>query len=131
MDVQYSVAALKKVKGNAKVGLQYCNAVKINVDNETDNIDINSSYSTLYLDLAKNLSAEYDVNTKLGTFDNKSNFAITGGQGTGPNKNYTGKSGNGGSKVKVSSSFGKVFTGHDLDGEFTSKKNASRNRKIN
>jgi hypothetical protein len=125
IDIQYSTATINKLAGDVDLKVQFSGAVKINVDNDVKSLDIDNSYSTLYLDLNKNLSASYNISTSYGSFKNKSNFKI---DGDGDKKRdfmtsrYSGTSGGGSSKVNVRSSFGSVIAGHDLQVDTSGKK---------
>ena len=112
--------------------------VKLNIDNEVKNLTIQNSYSSVYLDLDKSFSANWDIQTSHGDFSNKTVFAIKeqgdeDNKGYGPkfNKNYKGVSGGGGSKVRINSSFGEIIAGHNLQVDMSEKKRGStsdRNR---
>jgi len=78
IDIQYSTATINKLVGDIDLKTQFSGAVKVNVDNDVKSLDIDNSYSTLYLDLSKNLSASYNISTSYGSFKNKSSFKIDG-----------------------------------------------------
>ena len=124
VDIQYSTGNINKLVGDVDVKVSFCGAVKIKVDNDVKSLDIDNSYSTLYLDLSKSLSASYDISTSYGSFKNQSSFTI----GSGDNKkdymtsHYSGTSGGGSNKIKVHSSFGSVVAGHDLQIDTSKKK---------
>ncbi|HUS01239.1 MAG TPA: hypothetical protein VMY77_05910, partial [Chitinophagaceae bacterium] len=73
IDIQYSTGTINKLVGDVDLKLQFSGGVKVNVDNDVKSLDIDNSYSTLYLDLSKNLSASYNISTSYGSFKNKSN----------------------------------------------------------
>lgn len=126
IDIQYSTGNINKLVGNVDAKFQFCGAIKVNVDNDIKSLDIDNSYSTLYLDLSKNLSASYDISTSYGSFNNKSSFKIDGAnkdkRGFDMSSKYSGTSGSGGNKISIKSSFGNVIAGHDLKVEKTEKK---------
>ena len=130
VDIQYSSGTINKLVGDVDAKFQFCNAVKINVDNDIKSLDIDNSYSTLYLDLSKNLSATYNISTSYGSFKNKSNFKIDGGSDEEKRRDfmttkYSGTSGSGGNKINIHSSFGTVIAGHDLQVDTSKKKKSA------
>ncbi len=130
VDIQYSTGTIKKLVGDVDAKFQFCSAIKINVDNDVKSLDIDNSYSTLYLDLSKNLSASYNISTSYGSFKNKTDFKIDGGGDEGKRTDYmtskySGTSGSGGNKLTVHSSFGTVIAGHDLQVDTSKKKKSA------
>ncbi len=135
LNIKFSHGTVGKLGGDMHSDLQF-SQVKLNVDNDTKSLNINNSYSTVYLDLDKNFSATYDINTSHGGFSNKTGFDIKR-QGDdddryGPrfNEKYTGTSGSGNCKVKISSSFGSVIAGHDLKVDLSQKNKTKPTRVI-
>lgn len=129
IDIQYSSATIHKLVGDVDVKLQFSNPVKLNIDNDVKTLDVDNSYSTVYLDLNKNLSATYSLSNSYGSFTNKSNFTIAESDGETNKHSYTttkfaGRSGNGDARISVRSSFGTVIAGHNLHVD-TSKKTKS------
>jgi hypothetical protein len=129
IDIQYSRGIINKLVGDVDAKFQFCGPIKIMVDNEVKTLDIDNSYSTLYLDLSKNLSASYNISTSYGSFKNKTDFKIDGGD-EGKRKDYmtsrySGTSGSGGAKLTVHSSFGTVVAGHDLQVDTSKKKKSA------
>ena len=113
MNIKFSNGTVNKLSGDVKTNLEF-SKVKLNIDNDVKNLTVNNSYSEVYLDLDKSFSATYDINTSHGSFSNQSSFEIKK-QGENDNrygpeftKRYTGTSGSGSSKVKVSSSLGLI-----------------------
>lgn len=129
VDISYSSATINKLSGDLDIKVQFSNNVKLNLDNDVKSLDLINSYSTVYLDMSKDFSASYDISNSYSSFSNKSTFTI--------NKNsdkerafnaesYSGKSGNGSTKVKIRSSFSTVTAGHDLKVDtFKKKKSAT------
>ena len=127
VDISYSNGSISKLTGDVDAKIQFCGAIKIMVDNDIKSLDIDNSYSTLYLDLSKNLSASYNISTSFGSFKNKSDFKIDGEGDDSRRRDYTtsrysGTSGSGSSKITIKSSFGSVVAGHDLQVDTSSKK---------
>lgn len=128
LEIKFSNGTVKKLSGDSKTNIEY-SKVKLDIDNDLKSLTLNNSFSEVYLDLSKNLSATYDINSSHGEFSNKTAFAIKK-EGSdenrkyGPqfNQSYSGTSGGGGAKIKVSSSFGQTTAGHDLQVDMTEKK---------
>ncbi len=134
LSIKFSNGTVNKLSGDVKSNLEY-SKVKLVVDNDIKNLDVHNSFSDVYLDLSTNLSASYTINTSHGEFDNKSNFAIKkeGGdeKGYGPrfNNTYSGSSGSGSAKIKVSSSFGQTTAGHNLQVDMSEKGHKNKDKK--
>jgi hypothetical protein len=128
LNIKFSNGTVNKLSGDVRSDLEF-SKVKLDIDNEIRNLTIHNSYSTVYLDLDKNFSANWDIQTSHGNFSNKTAFAIKDqdeneNKGYGPrfNKNYKGVSGSGSAKVKINSSFGEIIAGHDLQVDMTDRK---------
>ena len=119
LNIKFSEATIDKLSGDVKTNFEF-SQVKLNIGNDVKSLDVNNSYSTIYLDVDKNFSAAYDIKSSHGDFSNKTSFAINeeGGDddhyGAKFNRKYKGTSGSGGAKLKVNSSFGEIIIGHDL-----------------
>jgi len=135
LNIKFSEGTVNKLSGDVKTDLSF-SQVKLVIDNDVKNLDIHNSYSTVYLDLSKNLSASYDIHTSHGEFSNKSSFAIKedgkDDHGYGPRftRNYSGTSGSGSSKLKINSSFGEIVLGHDLKVDLSEKHKGKHTREI-
>src|SRR5262249_50063990 len=99
---------------------EFCDVVKLKVDNDVKELAVKNSYSKLYLDVSTNLSANFDIRTSFSELHNKTNFSIKeegrDDDRYGPtfNHKYSGKSGNGGVQVQIKSDYGDVILGHNL-----------------
>jgi hypothetical protein len=101
------------ISGNSKVDVQFCSKVNIAVENALSSFSLFQSYSTINLRVSNNLSAQFDVYTNFGSFNNRTEFNINedkDDESSGPkfDKTYNGKAGSGGAKIKIKSSFGTV-----------------------
>ena len=101
------------ISGNSKVDVQFCSKVNIAVENALSSFSLFQSYSTINLRVPNNLSAQFDVYTNFGSFNNKTEFNINedrDDESSGPkfDKTYSGKAGSGTAKIKIKSSFGNV-----------------------
>jgi len=135
LSIKFSSGTVTKLTGDVDANFEFCDKIKVNIDNEVKDLDIKNSYSTLYLDLAKNFSANYDISTSFGDFTNKTAFAIKEQGKEDDDKysprfdhKYSGTSGSGATKVKIKSSFGEVIVGHDLVVDMTESKNKDKNK---
>jgi hypothetical protein len=127
LTIKFSNGTVNKLSGDVRSDLEF-SKVKLNIDNDAKNLTIHNSYSSVYLDLEKNFSASWDIQTSHGNFDNKTAFAIKekgdDDDRYGPkfNRSYSGVSGSGAGKVKINSSFGEIVAGHDLQVDMTDRK---------
>jgi len=135
LSIKFSNGTVNKLTGEVRANLEF-SKVKLNIDNNAKNLTINNSYAEVYLDLDKSFSATYDITSSHGEFSNQSSFTFTK-QGEDKNhygpeftKRYTGTSGSGSSKVKISSSFGEIIAGHDLKVDMTEKKKNKKTRTV-
>ena len=135
LSIKFSEGTVNKLSGDVKTELSF-SQVKLNIDNDVKSLDIHNSYSTVYLDLTKNLSATFDINSSHGEFSNKSSFTIKEegkeDRGYGPrfDRKYSGTSGSGSSKLKINSSFGEIVLGHDLKVDLSEKHKNKHTRDI-
>lgn len=129
--IKFSEGTVNKLSGDIDSELEF-SQVKLVIDNDAKSLDINNSYSEVYLDLDKNLSATYDITSSHGEFTNKTSFPIRskGDDAKGFNftKEYSGTSGNGALKLRIKSSFGAITAGHNLQVDLSEKKHKNKNR---
>ena len=139
LTIKFSSGTVGKITGDVDAVFEFCDKIKVNVDNAVKDLDIKNSYSTLYIDINKDFSAKYDISTSFGDFKNKTAFAIKeDGKDNddddrhGPrfDHKYTGSSGSGSTKVKIKSSFGEIIIGHDLVVDMTESKKKGKTRSI-
>lgn len=132
LTIKFSSGTVNKLSGDVVSDLEF-STVKLNLDNDVKNLTVNNSYSSVYLDLDKGFSGNWDAHTSHGSFTNKTDFAIKeqGGEekSYGPkfDHNYKGVSGGGAAKVKISSSFGGITVGDNLQIDM-SEKHKSKNK---
>jgi hypothetical protein len=106
-------SSIAGLSGNSKVDVQFCSHVNLSVENNITELSLFQSYSTINLRVSNNLSAQFDVHTNFGSFDNKTEYKINEereDENSGPkfDKDYSGKAGSGAAKIKIKSSFGSV-----------------------
>lgn len=134
LDIHFSGnSTVGKLSGSVEVSLEHSGGVKLVVENNVKDLSIKNNFSTLYLDVNKNFSANFDIRTNFGEFSNRTDFAISkedkDDDSHGPkfNHQYTGKSGSGTTPVKIRSEFGQVIVGHNL--QMQAEKNKDKEKK--
>lgn len=136
LTIKFSKGSVGTLSGNVILRFEFCDKIKLGLGNEVKDLDLKTSYSTIYLDAANNLSANFDVHTSFGEFKNKTSFAISeeksGDDRHGPkfDKDYSGKAGAGNNRVNIKTEFGEVILGHNLQVDFTEKKDKSKGKVI-
>lgn len=134
--IKFSKAAIDNLDGNVNAVFEYCDVAKLGVDNDTKTLTVKNSFSHLYLDVNTNISANFDISTHFGDLHNKTNFDIKeekeDKEEHGPrfNKRYQGRSGSGGTAMKIKSDFGQITIGHNLNINMNKdeKKDKSKNK---
>jgi hypothetical protein len=76
LSIQFSRATVKKLSGSVKAEFQHSSGIKLIVDNGIRDLTINNSFSTLYLDVAKNLGERFDLYTNFGSINNHTAFGL-------------------------------------------------------
>jgi len=118
---------VNKLSGNVDVALEHSGGVKLVLENNVKEVNIVNNFSNLYLDVNKNFSANFNINTNFGEFSNKTDFTISqqdkddNSRGPQFKHQYAGKSGSGTSTIRIQSEFGQVTVGHDLEMKVTGK----------
>ncbi|MFT3705804.1 MAG: hypothetical protein QM802_25770 [Agriterribacter sp.] len=110
--IKFSKATLGKFSGDVNSVFEFCEAVNIKLDNSISQLDVKSSYSTVEINLEKDISADFDIKTNFGDIDNGTSYAIkeedNGKKGIKFDKHYSGTIGKGSSKINIKSEFGKI-----------------------
>jgi hypothetical protein len=107
-----------KVDGSVKITSEFSQNVQIGIADDIQDLQVLESYSGVRLVVAKDLSAEFEVHTSFGHFNNESDFEIDEHKEDkddyGPHfdKDYSGKAGEGKGRIKIKSSFGTVRVSH-------------------
>lgn len=122
LNIQFSRAIISNLAGKVDAKFQHCSGIKLVVDNELKDLSIKNSFTQLYLDLDKGLSADFDITTHFCEVKNKSNVDIKQEEENdrhGPNfdHRYYGKTGSANVPVKIKSEFGEVMVGHNISFE--------------
>ena len=103
-----------KVAGSVKITSEFSQNVQINVGNEIQELALFESYSGVRLVVDKELSAEFEVHTSFGHFNNESDIDISehkedqSDYGPHFDKDFSGKAGDGRAHIRIKSSFGTV-----------------------
>ena len=111
-----------KVDGSVKVSSEFSQNVQIGIADDIQELQLSESYSGVRIVVAKELSAEFEVHTSFGHFNNDSDFEIEEHKEDkddyGPHfdKDYSGKAGEGKGRIKIKSSFGTVRLSHSGSG---------------
>jgi hypothetical protein len=125
--IKFSKAVISKLSGAIKMNLEFCNSVRLNLDNSLTSLDLKTSYSTVNLKPLGSLQASYNISTSFGSFKNTSDVKFTSDEDEGRDRGpkfdfeYSGKSGSGAVPVKVKSSFGKIIVGEASEEDMKSK----------
>lgn len=130
--IKFSKAVISKLSGSVKLNLEFCNNVRLGLDNSLNSLDLKASYSTVNLRPLGNLQASYTISTSFGSFKNTSDIKMTSDEDDderGPkfDYEYSGRSGSGNVPVKVKSSFGKIILGEASE-EDMKDKNKSKSK---
>ena len=113
--IKFSKAEIKKMNGSIKANFEFCDRVKIPLDNSMTDFTMNTSYSKVDITVSGGFGGEFDIHTSFGDFKNSSSLSLKEDKDDdedshGPrfDKDFNGKTGNGACKVKIKSSFGTV-----------------------
>lgn len=118
--IKFSRGRIGNVSGNFEGNFEHCGGVWIGVDNNTQSVKIKNDFTKVYLNVPKDLSANFDMETHFGEVNNETGFSIKKADEEdddhGPkfDHRYKGKAGAGNVPVRVKSEFGEVLLGHDL-----------------
>jgi hypothetical protein len=120
LEIKFSRAIINNVEGNIKARFEHCSGVKLGLENAVKGLSISNSFTNLFLDVDKSLSADFNIQTNFGNFSNSTAFKIPeiNADNKKPGKinhSYSGKAGSGGADIRISSEFGNVVLGHNLE----------------
>jgi hypothetical protein len=105
-------SSIGKLSGNVKIVSEFSNRVQINVGEGVTELNIVESYSGIRMVVGKDLSAQINIHTNFGEFNNETEFTIKekheGDEDSGPHfdRDYSGTLGDGKGQIKVKSEFG-------------------------
>lgn len=132
--IKFSSGEFKNLYGDCEMRVEFCNKVKIGINNSVKDFDLRTSYSTIYVDAPNDLSAAWEIRTNFGDFKNKTSFNIKEERADddrrGPkfDKNFSGNSGNGSNKIQIRTEFGEVILGHNLQVDFSDKDDKKKSK---
>lgn len=106
-------SVIDQVSGSVKIKSEFSGDVRFAVADNIEELSVFESYSTVRMSVGKGLSANFDIHTSFGSFNNNTGYQISeekDDDDNGPrfDKDYSGKAGDGKAKIKIKSSFGKV-----------------------
>jgi hypothetical protein len=132
---KFSDITVENLAGANKIDMEFCKSGSIKVDNNLTSLSLNESYSTVNIRPTADFSATYDIRSNMGSVKDRSNANIKRTdkpQEYGPDsdKRYEGKSGSGGAKIQVNSTFGQIIIGQVTAGEMKEKENDKKNKEI-
>ncbi|MBP6430908.1 MAG: hypothetical protein KA319_03995 [Ferruginibacter sp.] len=124
---KFSKAEVNHLVGSNSLKFEFCDKSKVMVDNDATSVNINESYSKLYIIPSANFSANYNVRTSFGSFKNRTGNKFTRADeepdyGADTDKEYEGQRGSGACKVKIKSSFGNIILGQPTTEEMNDEK---------
>lgn len=117
IEVKFSKGEIRQAAGDIDLKVSFSKDVTIGMTTDLKSLDLKASYSDVYLEMPNGLEADFDVTTKFGDFRNRTRVDIRE-QTDGEKSNmpssvrshrYTGKSGNGGVRVKARTDFGDII----------------------
>ena len=136
LEVKFSKAEIDRVSGTINAFFEHSGGIKLGLDNSIKGLTVKNSFTELYLDVPKDLSANFDINTNFGDFSNKTGFDIRMDEEDedqhGPkfDHRYRGKSGSGSVAMKIRSEFGKVIVGHNLSVDLSDDDDKKNKKKV-
>ncbi len=112
--IKFSKAEIKKMNGTIKGDFEFCEKVKLPLDNSVTDFSLSNSYSKIEIAVASSFGGNFEIHTSFGDFKNNSAMAIKEDRDEDDNhgprfdKDFVGKTGNGACRVKIHSSFGSI-----------------------
>lgn len=118
LDIRFSKAQVQHLSGEISADLEQSGGVKLGVDNSLKKMDLRVSFSKVYLDVEKTISASYAIKSSFGSFHNDTEFSIPRqdkeDRPFDQDKRYAGKSGSGATPIDIKNNFGTVTLGHNI-----------------
>jgi hypothetical protein len=110
---RYSRVDINKLAGTIKAEFQFCNSVDLPLDNSLKEMELKNNYTSLYLVVPKDFSADYDIVTNNARVTSKYGTVISeekaGSNAFSANHHYTGTLGKAGmTQLNIKSNFGNV-----------------------
>ena len=122
---KFSKIDIGNLSGKNEINLEFCDATSIKLNSNLSSLELRESYSTVNI-VPGNLSATYNISTSFGSVIDRSSANIERTDtpdkyGPDSDKTYSGKSGSGGAKINIRSSFGKIIVGEAAAGDMDKK----------
>ncbi len=119
LEIKFSRALIDNIDGSVKANFEHCSGVKLNIDNGLKELQVRNEFTNLFLNLNKNLSANFNIYTNFGELRNRSDFELLTekeDEERGPkfDKTWLGKSGKGTTGLRIKANFSNVTLGHGL-----------------
>jgi hypothetical protein len=73
---RYTRVDIGKLAGTIKAELQYCSSLDLAIDNSLKQLDLKSNYTSVYLLVPKDFSADYDISTTNARVSSKNELPI-------------------------------------------------------
>lgn len=120
LDIQFANddVIIKEIKGIVDIDIQHCKSdgeVKIFARNSIVELNLKIQHSEVDIEIEKNISANFIINTSFGSFNNKSSLDIKEEISDGDSKwglkfdhRYSGRSGKGEAKIKINGNFSEI-----------------------
>jgi hypothetical protein len=112
-------SSVGKISGSVKITNEFTDLIQYEVSNEIEELTINEQYSQIRVVVSKELSANFNIHTSFGEFNNHTDFKLTNkiendddDSGIHFDKDYGGTTGEGRAKIKIKSGFGEVTLSH-------------------
>lgn len=116
---RYSKVDINKLSGNIDGEFQFCNSIDMPVDNTLKKLELKNNYTSLYLMVPKDFSADYDITTNNARVTAKNDLVIKEEMSVAavnsrtnnfsPNHKYAGSLGKGGGTlITIKSNFGNI-----------------------
>jgi hypothetical protein len=124
LSFRYSRIDIGKLAGKIEGEMQFCSSIDLPVDNDLKQLTLKNNYTSLYLMVPKDMSADYDITTNNARLTAKNGMTIKEEEPAEkeqprngiirpvlftPNHHYTGSLGKGGTtRIEIRSSFGNI-----------------------
>jgi len=124
---KFSQVNIGNLTGANKLNIEFCDVSRVFLDNNLSSLTVSQSYSTLNIMPPSSLGADYKIRTNFGSVEDRAKIGITRTDtpdryGPDSNREYSGQTGNGQSKIEVKTSFGDVIIGEPAPGTLEKKK---------
>ena len=74
--IKFSKAEIKKMNGSIKGNFEFCEKVKLSLDNNVTDFSLNNSYSQIEIAVAGSFGGDFEIHTNFGEFKNNSSLSL-------------------------------------------------------